>query len=312
MKNILITGGAGFVGHHLTKKLLKEKANRVIIIDNNSNTNTPFLKEFENFKNSFKERAVFYRKDIREPLFDIFQKEDIDTCIHLAAKISILESILKTEETIDVNVKGTLNVLEACSNNNVKNFVFASSAAVYGSVNKWPITEDFKLEPLDPYGASKIAGEALVSAYKNLGKIPYAVKLRFFNIYGEGQSQAYAGVITNFYQRLSKGLAPIIFGNGKQTRDFVSVNDVVDAILLAAEAQINTAEAFNITVGKQISINELAKIMINNFGLDIEPIYEDTRPADPMIAYADVSKAKEILNFRASKDLAVELKNMFT
>ena len=312
MKNILITGGAGFVGHHLTKKLLEEKSTRVIIIDNKSNANNTFINEFENFKNSFKERAVFYKKDIREPLFDIFQKENIDTCIHLAAKISIVESILEPEETIDVNVKGTLNVLEACSNNNVKNFVFASSAAVYGGVNNWPVTEDFKLEPLDPYGASKIAGEALVSAYKNSGKIPYAVKLRFFNIYGEGQSQSYAGVITNFYQRLSKGLAPIIFGNGKQTRDFVSVNDVVYAILLAAEAQINTAEEFNIAVGKQVSINELAKIMIKNFGLDIMPIYEDARQADPMVVYADVSKANEILNFRASKDLGVELKNMFT
>jgi len=312
MKNILITGGAGFVGHHLTNKLLKEKKNKVIIVDNKSNANTNFINEFEDFKNSFSERAVFYKKDIREPLFDIFKKEDIDTCIHLAAKISILEAILKTEETIDVNVNGTLNVLETCSKHKVKNFVFASSAAVYGNPNKWPVTEDFKLEPIDPYGASKIAGEALVSAYKNLGKIPHAVKLRFFNIYGEGQSQAYAGVINNFYQRLSKGLAPIIFGNGKQTREFVSVNDVVNAILLAGETQINTPEAFNIAVGKPISINELAKIMIKNFGLDIEPIYETPRPGDAMFAQAEISKAKEILNFRTSRDLEIELKNIFT
>ena len=312
MKNILITGGAGFVGHHLTNKLLKEKKNKVIIVDNKSNANTNFINEFEDFKNSFSERAVFYKKDIREPLFDIFKKEDIDTCIHLAAKISILEAILKTEETIDVNVNGTLNVLETCSKHKVKNFVFASSAAVYGNPNKWPVTEDFKLEPIDPYGASKIAGEALVSAYKNLGKIPHAVKLRFFNIYGEGQSQAYAGVINNFYQRLSKGLAPIIFGNGKQTREFVSVNDVVNAILLAGETQIDTPEAFNIAVGKPISINELAKIMIKNFGLDIEPIYEEPRPGDAMFAQAEISKAKEILNFRTSRDLEIELKNIFT
>ena len=111
MKNILITGGAGFVGHHLTNKLLKEKKNKVIIVDNKSNANTNFINEFEDFKNSFSERAVFYKKDIREPLFDIFKKEDIDTCIHLAAKISILEAILKTEETIDVNVNGTLKCI---------------------------------------------------------------------------------------------------------------------------------------------------------------------------------------------------------
>ena len=150
------------------------------------------------------------------------------------------------------------------------------------------------------------------SPYKNSGKISHAVKLRFFNIYGKGQSQAYVGVLNNFYQRLSKRLAPIIFGCGKQTREFVSVNDVVNAILLAAETKINTAEIFNIAVGKPISINELAKIMINNFGLDIDPIYEDARPGDAMFAHADVSKASEILNFRTSKDLETELKNMFT
>ena len=149
-------------------------------------------------------------------------------------KISVTESVTNPSDTLDVNILGTLNVLEACSKSGVRKLVFASSAAAYGEPRTFPISEDHVLNPLSPYGASKAAAEVLISSYRNLNKIPNAISLRFFNVYGIGQSIEYAGVITKFHERLSKGEAPIIFGDGEQTRDFVSVNDVVDAILLAS------------------------------------------------------------------------------
>ena len=149
-------------------------------------------------------------------------------------KISVPESITNPGDTIDVNIKGTFNVLEACSKTNVKNLVFASSSAVYGESKKSPIPEKEQLDPLSPYGASKIAGEALVSSFKNTEKIQNAVSIRIFNVFGEGQSFGYAGVITKFAERLSASLPPVIYGNGDQTRDFIFVDDVVSVIVLSA------------------------------------------------------------------------------
>src|SRR5205085_7280537 len=150
-------------------------------------------------------------------------------------------------------VNGTLSVLNACASNNVGNFVFASSAAVYGEPKIIPIPEDHVLNPLSPYGASKVAGEALVSSFGNSQKIRNAATLRFFNVYGKGQSAEYAGVITKFIERLSSGLPPIIFGDGTQTRDFISVQDIVEAIVLAAQKGLSGI--YNLGTCNPISLN---------------------------------------------------------
>jgi len=206
--------------------------------------------------------------------------------------------------------------LQACSTNKVKNVVFASSAAAYGEPKKLPISEDHILDPLSPYGASKVAGEVLVSSYGNFGNIQNAISLRFFNVYGEGQTLEYAGVITKFAERLSKGLRPIIYGDGEQTRDFVSVNDVVNAILLAAESENKissssaAAHVFNVASGKSISINDLAKMMIRISGLDLEPLYEEERKGDIKYAVVDTAKTKSILGFAAKQELEPGLKQL--
>ncbi len=152
---------------------------------------------------------------------------------------------------------------------------------------------------------SKASAEALVSSYGNLKKIEHVVSLRFFNIFGEGQSLEYAGVITNFLEKISKGLPPIIYGDGKQTRDFISVNDVVNAILLAAQPrnEISRPGIFNIATGKSISINELAQRMIRISGLDLDPIYEEERSGDVRYSKADVTKSEDVLGFIASENL---------
>jgi UDP-glucose 4-epimerase len=318
MNQILVTGGAGFIGQHLLKRLSQLDC-KITVIDNLSNGNENFQNDNISKSDNTNNNISFYKEDIRnkDSISDIFKRERIDTCIHLAARISVSDSITNPYDTLDVNIGGTLNVLEVCSNNKVKNFVFASSAAAYGEPKKLPISEDHVLDPLSPYGASKVAGEVLVSSYGNFGKIQNAISLRFFNVYGEGQTLEYAGVITKFAEQLSKGLRPVIYGDGQQTRDFVSVNDVVRAILLAAESENKiysssspAVHVFNVASGKSISINELAKTMIRISGLALEPLYQEKRKGDIKYAAVDTTKSKSILGFAAKEELEPGLKQL--
>jgi nucleoside-diphosphate-sugar epimerase len=322
MHNILITGGCGFIGRHLVKRLLNEETHYKISVIDNVVSNIKKNRCYQNHSNKLigkhnlkpssqknKSEVSFYKADIRnkDSILEVFNDQKIDTCIHLAAKISVEDSINNPNDTIDTNVKGTLNVLDACSENNIKNFVFASSAAVYGKPKFLPISEHHVAleEVLSPYGASKIAAEALVSSYGKIKKIQKAISLRFFNVYGENQTDEYAGVITKFAMRLSKGLPPIIYGDGKQTRDFIFVADVIDAIMMAAaDANKNTSSlnVFNIGTGIPIRIDDLAQKMTRIFGLELQPIYQKAKKGDVMDSYADTTKSKQILKFIAHKD----------
>lgn len=308
MRTVLITGGAGFIGHHLVRELLP-RGYRIIIIDNLSNSNKDFASDLKTKKFDL-QNLDLYEADVRDDaaISNIFECEDIDTCIHLAAKISVSDSIIRPRETIDVNVIGTLNVLQECRANNVSNFVFASSASVYGHVHRLPVSEERPPHPVSPYGSSKLAGEALISAYKS--GIRNCKILRLFNVYGQGQTSTYAGVIKKFTERLSNRLPPIIYGTGDQTRDFIHVKEVVRAIILAAEskniidASADDSATFNIGTGKPITITELARLMIRAFGLEgkVEPIFSDSIKGDIMNSYADIRKAENMLGFSA-KDL---------
>jgi UDP-glucose 4-epimerase len=310
MESILVSGGLGFIGRHLIDKLREEDYSKIIIIDNVSNAQ-PFSKNVIPWNTE--SEIKFYKTDIRNKrtVYDIIRHEKIDACVHLAAKMSVEDSVRNPEEVVNVNIQGTLSMLEACSQNNVKTFVFASSAAVYGHAKVLlPIPEDHVLEPLSPYGATKIAGESLVNSYKNCGKIKNAIILRFFNVYGEGQSNEYAGVITNFADRLSTGLPPVIYGDGRQTRDFVSVDDVTNILITAtAQAeQTGLSSTFNVGTGSPVSINELAKKMSRIFGLDnIEPIYREAKKGDILFSLADTRRLKHILKAQAKINIDDEL-----
>jgi UDP-glucose 4-epimerase len=313
MHKILITGGRGFIGSHLVKKVA-ERDYKIYIVDNLNVENTKNNKNTTASQNDHSKISI-YKEDLRNKkgISYIFNHEKIDTCIHLAAKIDVLDSIKNPYYTFDVNVKGTLNLLEACSNNKVKNFIFASSASVYGEALKLPISEDHILEPLSPYGASKVAGEALVSTYTKLGKIKNAISLRLFNVYGEGQSLEYAGVIKKFADRLSRRLPPIIYGDGKQTRDFVSVHDVVNAIILASELEVKIQPSigvFNVGTGIPTSISDLAQQMITISGLNLEPVYELANKVEIMNSYADITRSKNILKFIPKSHLESDLKDL--
>jgi len=313
MERILITGGAGFIGHHLVSKLLPQRQYRIIVIDNLSTGRKENLFSDQSKSVNNGVPLSFYEEDIlnTDRIFNIFKHEGADTCIHLAAKTSVLDSTANPYHTVCVNIIGTLNILEACYKHGVKNFIFASSAAVYGEPQKLPIFEEDPLRPLSMYGASKVAGEALVSSYRSVGKIENAVSLRIFNVYGEGQSPDYAGVITAFIERLSKGLSPIIYGDGTQTRDFIFVQDVVDAIILAAK-QSNKEKrfppllpsVFNIGTGIQVSVSDLAIKMIKLFGLDLSPLYRDrVSNEDIRRSCADITRLKKKLKFNITHDL---------
>lgn len=307
MVRILTTGGAGFIGCHLLKKLLVKKIGKIVVVDNMSNANLLFNDYVS--ANASETTFSFYNEDIRngEAISDIIKTEKIDTCIHLAAIVSVLDSITNPKYALDVNINGTSNVLEACSKAKVKNFVFLSSCAAYGRDTKLPLSEDQPLEPLSPYGASKAAGEALVSAYLRSKKIHSGISLRIFNVYGENQNPLYAGAITRFIERLSKGLAPVIYGNGKQTRDFVHVDDVVKAIMLAAEFHNNKFElpsyAFNIGTGVPLTITALANKMISMFGLNLRPLYSKAKSGEMQDCYADTTKSRKYLDFLAKEEL---------
>lgn len=305
---VIVTGGSGFIGRHLVR-MLALSGYRVAVIDRvapaGDRPGEPFVG---------KDGVAYYRADIRDrrAVDRIFKGVQPASCVHLAALISVAESVKDPLSTIDVNVNGTASVLQACADHGVRNYVFASTGAAYGEPVQFPITEQHPLVPTSPYGASKVAGEMLAVSYRNCGKIPNATSLRFFNVYGVGQSAAYAGVITAFANRLSKGLPPVIYGDGLQTRDFVYVEDVARAVMLAMEAgeRKGLSGTFNVATGRSVSINELARGMIGIFGADFEPVYEPERPGDIKYAQVDISATRKALGYSPRGRLEGVLKDM--
>ena len=316
MRHVLVTGAKGFMGSHLVRALLREKDIRLTLTDK-------FIREsdFLAYSKTFRNKSVsIYNLDIRnrDKVFDLFKDEKIDTCIHLAGKVNVEDSIKNPALTMDTNVKGTLNILDACTFNHTKNFVFTSSASVYGNPTKLPISEDHVLKPLSPYGTSKVLAEQYVTTYRISEKIQNAISLRIFNAYGKGQHSG-TDVITKLARRISNGLPPIIYGDGMQTRDFISVIDIVNAIMLSIKAMeersdilISTQSSiFNIGTGKSTSIMELCKQMIRVSGLDLEPIYQDAEnKGEIKDSCADITRAKNILQFNPKNKLEIDIENI--
>jgi len=300
--------------------VLAAKPSSVALISNTTNFNAKYPTDAKLQETT---SLSHYTADIRDAktISSIFKDQKADTCIHLAAKISVVDSIQNPDETMDINVKGTLNVLEACYESKVSNFLFASSAAVYGDVKMLPITENQMLSPLSPYGVSKMLAEQHISSYIKLKKIQNAILLRIFNVYGKGQTDE-SDVITKFASRLSNGLSPIIYGDGKQTRDFITVADVTDAFLLSIRAMEKSNNNynktlplfFNIGTGTPTSIRELAQKMVDMFGLELRPIYQEGSEDKGVImhSYADVTKAKELLHFVPKKAIDAGLREMIS
>ena len=299
--NILVTGGAGFIGKHLVKFLIENK-NNVSILDNFSNSDKKWISKFKKYQ------IKIFEGDIRNDEDILKATKDQDLVIHLAAKISVEESIKNPSETFEINVKGTEKILEVCKKNNVKKIIVASSAAVYGEGNeKYKITEQTKLNAISPYGESKIEMEKEIIKFCSNNQINYVI-LRFFNIYGLNQSMEYAGVITKFLEKIEKSENLIIFGDGMQTRDFVAIEDIINSIHNAIEYTENGI--FNIASGEKITIKELAKLMIllSNKTLGIE--YVKAKKGDIKYSEADIQLAKNYLNYFSKIELKDGIKKL--
>jgi UDP-glucose 4-epimerase len=296
----VITGGAGFIGSNIAKLLLKE-GHQIIIIDN---LHTGNLSRLENIK----DEIIFHKIDIRdyEKMKDVIT--GINGIFHQAALTVVSESFLNPEEYFDVNVNGTKNIFKIAKELDVK-VVFASSSSVYGDVKNVPIKENDDKNPINPYGKTKLEKEHL--AGKKWEEGVKIIGLRYFNVYGKGQTGTYAGVITQFMKKLSNNLSPIIHGKGNQIRDFISVEDVAKANLMAMESNTNQG-FFNIGTGKSISILELAKMMIKISSKNLSPNFDEEQEGDIEKSQADTSSSKEKIDWNYSIELADGLKKLMT
>jgi len=302
--NIFVTGGAGFIGSVLVNSLL-DKNNQVTIFDYFSNSSEKKILPL------LEKGAKLVKGDIRD--FDLLKKsiKDCDIVVHLAAKIDVDESIKSPEVTNEVNVTGSVNLLRACVENKIKNVIAFSSAAVYGNPTKLPLTEESTTNPLSPYGASKLAMEHYMHAFSHSYEINSLI-LRVFNVYGQGQSDAYAGVITKFLNNILQNKPLVIFGDGSNTRDFVSVDDVVDVIQYSIDnMEGKKGNHYNIASGKHISIKELAELMLSISGKNLEIKYESAKKGDIAQSQTLIALAKQDLGFLPRVELKDGLKKLF-
>jgi len=301
---VLITGGAGFIGHHLAL-YLSSLGYEVLCVDNLSRSSPEVINTLRRYGINL---IVVDVLDINS-LDVIMSRFKPEVVIHTAALVSVEESVKKPEEYFRCNVLGTLNTVRISTNYGVSRFIYLSSAAVYGDPIKLPVSEEHPLNPKSPYGLSKLLGEEVVKLYYRMYGLEYVI-LRLFNVYGPRQFlNPYSGVITKFIDRVSKGLPPVIYGDGTQTRDFIHVLDVCRVIQLCVSTE-KVNEVYNVGSGKPLSINELADLVVRVSGLDLRPTYESSRPGDIRHSYADISKAVKYLGFKPSVSIEEGIKEL--
>ena len=283
-KKFAVTGGLGFIGSHLVERLSPE--NEVIIIDDESSGKLENIKHLDltNIDVTFGDITTINLVELLD---------GCDYVLHHAAMASVPLSIDNPLRCNEVNVTGTLRVLDASREVDVKKLVFASSSAVYGDNIQLPVSEDINVNPLSPYAVSKVAGELYCSVYTQIYGLP-TTSLRYFNVFGPRQdpNSHYAAVIPKFIESLLKNRPPIIYGDGMQTRDFIHIKHVVDANLEACQSRVSGN--FNIAGGESISINQLYGMIRDIIGSDLEPQYSDPRSGEIKHSWADISRAKEI------------------
>ncbi len=303
---VLVTGAAGFIGSHIVDKLLQHGA-RVIGIDNLSIGKLEYL--VLAMKN---DRFEFVEGDIRDYDLIVSLLKDVDIIFHQAALASVNRSIKFPRETATVNINGTLNLLTAAKNTDVKRFVFASSSSVYGNTLELPKRETMQRCPISPYAVSKCVGEMYAEIYYPIYGLQ-CVSLRYFNVYGPRQTiSEYSGVIPIWINRILRDLPPLVHGDGLQTRDFTFVKDVVEANLLAAFTPDISNEVFNVGSGQNISVLKVAEKLLELFNKDyLEPKFISPRPGDVKDSLADISKAKEFLGYQPKYSFDLGIKETF-
>ncbi|OQY36149.1 MAG: LPS biosynthesis protein WbpP [Anaerolineaceae bacterium 4572_5.1] len=297
MRTCLVTGGAGFIGSAITRALL-ERGDNVRVLDNFSTGKRENL-------SSIASKIELIEGDIRDTSLVAQAVRDVDYIFHQAAFVSVPLSLEDPAKCFDVNVAGTLNVLSAAQRARVKRVVLASSAAVYGDTPHMPLTEESRLTSLSPYAAAKRTTETYADLYTRALGLD-VVALRYFNVYGPRQSPAsdYAAAIPIFIHRLLAGETPTIYGDGYQSRDFVFVEDVARANLLAAEAENAPGQAFNICTGEEITVIDLVEALRAIVPHSPEPKFAPERPGDIYRSVGDASLAASVLGFQPQISLA--------
>lgn len=295
-KRALVTGGAGFIGSHIAEELLSNKI-EVVILDNLS------IGRVENIPKD----AEFIKGDMLDERKVKRALKGVDIVFHNAAKVSIRASMRKFTDDAKVNIFGTLELLKALKGSQVKRFIYASSMAVYGTVEYIPIDEKHALNPISPYGISKLAGEKYSLIICDSLGID-VISLRYFNTFGKRQTLTpYVGVITIFINRLLACQRLTIFGDGNQIRDFVSVKDVVAANILAMKADFKKA-IFNVGSGTGTSVNQIADMLIETIGTHSQvKEYMPYQPGEPGSSIADIRLAERDLKFKIKHVLKDEI-----
>lgn len=277
--NVLVTGGAGFIGSHLVEKLVKKKL-KVIVFDNLSSGK---IKNLKNIINNIQ----YYNVDISNfaNIEKIFKKHKFNCIFHLAGKADIVPSIVNPKEYFKTNVLGTFNIVELAKKYNIKKIIYTASSTCYGIPDKYPTSEINKLSPQYPYALTKKIGEDLVIHYGKVYKMT-CVSLRLFNVYGtrSRSGSTYGAVLGVFLSQKINNYPLTIVGNGKQTRDFTYVSDIVDAIYTIYKSKKKLVDIFNVGSGKTISVMRLAKKISNKF------IFIPKRPGEPDKTFANIKK----------------------
>lgn len=308
---ILVTGAVGFIATHTIEELLKDDNNSIVGIDNfysGTEQNLEFIESID-----INKKFQFIESDVRdfEKMTEIIKCYNIEQVYHLAAIASVQKSIENPLFTHEVNVKGTLNILEASRSNNVKRVLLSSSAAVYGNELTLPKDETSIIKPISPYGHEKVMCESYMKLYTELYGLETVI-LRYFNVYGERQSASsdYSGVISIFDDKFKNNEVPSIYGNGKQYRDFIYVKDIAKVNIKAMNIKNISGEVFCVGTAHKTSINSLFNFMKKKYNKEIEPNYLEQRAEDILESICDNSKLLnifEIEDFYCLEDMIDKL-----
>jgi UDP-glucose 4-epimerase len=297
MANYLVTGGAGFIGSHLCRRLLAD-GHAVRVLDDLSTG------KLENLA-GIADRIDLVRGDLRDPAAVAAATRDIDCVLHHAAIASVQISVAQPLREQEVNAVGTLRLLEAARQAGVRRLVFAASAAAYGNDPVVPKREDMRPEPASPYGLSKVVGEYYCRIYSELYGLE-TVALRYFNVFGPRQDPAspYSGVISIFASRMLQGQAPVIFGDGEQSRDFVYVDNIVEANVAACARAAARGQLYNIGCGRPVTVRQLVEELNRVLGTAIAPVFAPARPGDVRASLADIGRARQELGYAPATTFA--------